>query len=468
MNTARGKRLLYALLLLPALGMLGVGSYMGVEYATAEGDWQTWVAERKALGDRFDLKDLIQAEVPDADNFAMAKPVVGTFQSPGAPSPFEGSGAAAQAMGDWTLGQRADLEACAKAYQAKNLLTALAPFQQPLKELETASHHLYSRLPYGNLEDQPRFYKFGTFTSALRALSQRALANLAQGNMEAASKDVLTSLRVTEYPKAEPFLLAALVRTTMVGIAVQPIWEGLIDHRWNDAQLAKFQAHLQQVDLLITLRLANEAKRSSHIAQVTHDVQVPSVNPLETDKPMPGSGQRLLPRWVKRAILYRDLLECDRFIASTYLDSIHPETHRVFPERWAQAQEQIERLKRHKDFVALQKNYADDLIHVQHTARIQTLCDLAAIACALERHRLAKGAYPDTLEELSPAFMAQMPRDIVNGQPYHYHYQPQATKFLLYGLGWAGKDEGGQRPGALGSPSLDYRQGNWAWMALAK
>ena len=52
--------------------------------------------------------------------------------------------------------------------------------------------------------------------------------------------------------------------------------------------------------------------------------------------------------------------------------------------------------------------------------RIQTQVNAGQIACALERYRLARGAYPDTFEALVPQFIVKPPRDFINGQPFTY------------------------------------------------
>ena len=53
-------------------------------------------------------------------------------------------------------------------------------------------------------------------------------------------------------------------------------------------------------------------------------------------------------------------------------------------------------------------------------AYAQTSVDLARIAIALERYRLAHGEYPESLDALAPQFIAKLPHDIINGQPLHY------------------------------------------------
>jgi hypothetical protein len=88
------------------------------------------------------------------------------------------------------------------------------------------------------------------------------------------------------------------------------------------------------------------------------------------------------------------------------------------------------------------------------TARNQTLVHEALIACALERYRLAHNSYPETLDALVPQFLAQIPPDIIGGQPLHYR-RTNEGKFLLYSIGWNEKDDGG-KPGS---------DDDWVWDA---
>jgi hypothetical protein len=54
----------------------------------------------------------------------------------------------------------------------------------------------------------------------------------------------------------------------------------------------------------------------------------------------------------------------------------------------------------------------------------------AQIVCALERYRLAHGAYPGMLDALIPQFIEKLPHDIIGGQPLIYHTTPDG-KFLI-------------------------------------
>ena len=95
--------------------------------------------------------------------------------------------------------------------------------------------------------------------------------------------------------------------------------------------------------------------------------------------------------------------------------------------------------------------------------RIQTLINQAQIACALERYRLAGGEYPETLDGLSPAFIPQLPRDIINGAPVKYR-RVKNGKFLLYSVGWNETDDDGQDVSDPSRPE-SLKNGDWAWIS---
>jgi hypothetical protein len=99
-------------------------------------------------------------------------------------------------------------------------------------------------------------------------------------------------------------------------------------------------------------------------------------------------------------------------------------------------------------------------------ARGQTCADLARVACALERYRLAQGSYPEYLDALAPQFLAKLPHDVINGQPFKYR-RTDDGRFVLYSVGWNETDDGGQV--ALTSKgNADWNKGDWAWRYSAK
>ena len=99
-------------------------------------------------------------------------------------------------------------------------------------------------------------------------------------------------------------------------------------------------------------------------------------------------------------------------------------------------------------------------------ARAQCSADLARIACALERYRLANGQFPETLDALAPKFMESLPHDLINGQPLKYR-RTDDGQFVLYSVGWNETDDGGT-VGLTKSGNPDWQQGDWVWRYPAK
>ena len=85
-------------------------------------------------------------------------------------------------------------------------------------------------------------------------------------------------------------------------------------------------------------------------------------------------------------------------------------------------------------------------------AFVQTSVNQAAVACALERYRLANGTYPEALDQLVPAHLPTVPRDAVSGRPIIYQRLDDSS-FILRGVG---------------SNELDDRKSkssdDWLWM----
>ena len=103
-------------------------------------------------------------------------------------------------------------------------------------------------------------------------------------------------------------------------------------------------------------------------------------------------------------------------------------------------------------FLAVRWPFPDHSRAFLTTAKNQTQVHEALIACALERYRLAHNAYPETLDALVPQFLAQIPPDLIGGQPLHYR-RADDGKFLLYSVGWNETDDGG-KPGS---------DDDWVW-----
>ena len=96
----------------------------------------------------------------------------------------------------------------------------------------------------------------------------------------------------------------------------------------------------------------------------------------------------------------------------------------------------------------------------------QASVDLARTAMALERYRLAQGAFPEALDALAPQFIAKVPHDVIGGQPLKYRRTPEGA-FVLYSVGWNETDDDGV-PAFNKDGSVDLQSGDWVWRCAGK
>jgi hypothetical protein len=96
-------------------------------------------------------------------------------------------------------------------------------------------------------------------------------------------------------------------------------------------------------------------------------------------------------------------------------------------------------------------------------ARAEAFVALARTACALERHRLAHGSYPEAVAALVPQYLPAMPRDVIDGQPLRYRRLAD-DGFKVWSIGIDGRDDDGT---PVKSSTQDAR-GDWVWLQLAK
>ena len=222
--------------------------------------WTQWKQAREARGDSYDLARLAPPQVPDGENFARAPffeklvtpdPLNAGPKEPVLPTFFSKTGV----LGDWRTGHKADLEGLQRELKLKSLQEILVPWEPELAALTEAAKRPHCRLEK-DYADADTITPLLGMRSRARMLSFRALVSLRDRQPDTAMEDILTGLRVAAHLQQEPKLLSQLLRVAWVNILMQPIWEGLQEHRWNQAQLAKLQEALRPVDLVDSMSRA--------------------------------------------------------------------------------------------------------------------------------------------------------------------------------------------------------------------
>ena len=160
---------------------------------------------------------------------------------------------------------------------------------------------------------------------------------------------------------------------------------------------------------------------------------------------------------------YQDKLVIGKIYQRWSLQTTNPAKHLAFPDVAQNGQIFLDSLP-HRPWNVFAQRFSIAV----GTAKLkliyaQEMTDLARVACALERYRLAHGEYSETLDILAPQFIDKIPHNVIGGKPLHYHRTPD-RKYLLYSVGWNEVDDGGKL-GLQGSNS-DYvnpRLGDWVW-----
>jgi hypothetical protein len=295
-------------------------------------------------------------------------------------------------------------------------------------------------------------------------LQLRTIAELQLGRTEDALADTKLMLGLTDALRTEPFLISHLVRVALASITLQPMWEGLAQHKWSDSQLAELGEVLAKEDFLADYQFAMRGERAcGNEAMARYRVGHFSTG---------SDNAQDLPRWLMPGgFFYQNQIVVDRLYQQFSLPAVDAAARRVHVEMCTTNALNAALGARTPYTIFARLLFPAFQKAALRFARIQTSADMASVACALERYRLAHGDYPGALDALAPKFIDKVPHDIINGQPLHYRRTddppPQGSgaaggRFVIYSVGWNEKDDGGTVV-VKKSGTPDIEQGDWVW-----
>jgi hypothetical protein len=487
-------------------------------------DWEKFKQQWEAKGENFDNDSVVPQPVPDDENFAMSPvwvaelkrnfltepkraedwygdriyseevsnyfrllpvsdaAVIGTNESWNLPSTPD-------TLGFWAVARVSDLRPWQSFYRnlehthpsldiaitskpqtpAQDVLLALSKYDPLIERLRQDSRLPYSRFPVEyNVKDKNPAAILLPHLSAIkgcaRVLKLRAIAELQNGQSDKALADVELMFRLADADRVEPFLICHLVRFAVLQIAIQPIYEGLADHQWSDSQLAELDSKLSNFDLLNDYKFSLRGEMIFLEEGVLdflrrHPAQINSL-PSGTGASPPALNYVIPSGWY-----YQNELHSIRAMERYYLPAVDTNQDILSPSAIRAAESAIKGETRHVNpYDLLERMTLPVLTGPSITvAYAQTTVNLARIAIALERYRLAHGQYPDSLDMLTPQFVTRLPHDIIDGHQLHYQRTAEG-QFILYSVGWNETDDGGVvifKRGSTGD--VDREQGDWVW-----
>jgi hypothetical protein len=273
--------------------------------------------------------------------------------------------------------------------------------------------------------------------------------------------------------RKEPVLVPGLVAVGVEAIQEQAIWEGIALHAWNDAQLVQLEDSLKRIEFFSDYQVCMRGEAVGFFAPLMdfeeQHLNVSDIMGMSKEEPFAGQNVEkmifgavmwLTPRgWFSMA---KTTAVTSYFTAAD--ECVNLSARRFYPERSDDLVRQSRKSPLFTPAEILRRVSMGPILNsCSAFAQGQFQVDAAGLACRAERYRLTHGAYPDSLEVLSDG---DIPRDIVNGESYHYVRQPSGA-FFLYSVGWDLKDDGGQRALKPGSSSANREHGDWLWPAVA-
>ena len=295
----------------------------------------------------------------------------------------------------------------------------------------------------------------------------RAIAELADNQSAKGLDDVQLLLRLDDKLQQEPLLIEHLVGLAVAALTLQPIYEGLAQHRWNDAQLAELASTLAAKDFLADYQHAMRGERVYAIDALENQRNTREGKTMETSDnktTVTTTSLRLMPS----AFFYQSELAFAQMYQQYILPLVNLTNRVVAPAALRQTQAEVQAQMRHYSPYKVRALMVFQAISKRMItyAKIQTSIDLARVACALERYRLAHREYPEMLDALVPQLIEKLPHDIINGQPLHYR-RTEGGQFILYSVGWNETDDGGTVAFTKSGP-VDRDKGDWVWQYPAK
>ena len=381
--------------------------------------------------------------------------------------PTPGRGASLPTLGERATGKRADLDGWRKFFDGKDVLDALQSYDGVLKEITDAARLPHSRFPLAYEKGfEMTLPHLSPMRKAAKLYALRAWAKFHAGQTDSALADLQTIFRLDGSIRDEPMLISQLVRMAICQQALQPLWEGLADHRWSEPQLATLQNELARIDFLGAMLVAFHGERAGLNVTMQRVIGDPALlRQLLNMGIEPASAGQNSVAWhlIPSGWIYMNMLVANRYYESTLFPTMQPEAHRVAPLDEKSSQSFTgEGLATFNPYTVLARLALPALsTTVTRAAYTQTSTDEALIACALERFRLANGHYPDTLQALAPAFLQKFPCDVMTGEPLRYRVKEDGS-FLLYSVGSDGTDDGGKvmlKPAG----NVDISKGDWVW-----
>ena len=362
---------------------------------------------------------------------------------------------------------------------AEGVLLALSKYDSVIEEIRQASRLPYSRFPL-TYESEDAFSILLPHLAALKISSRdvwlRSVAELQKNQTEVAAEDVRLELYLANAVRTEAFPISQLVRVSMLENALQPVWEGLAEHRWSEPQLVALDEQLAKMDFLadypksLKAEIFFSAEEANYLRR--HRDYARQFAQIGVNFSDGANFKFAVYRFMPGGWFYQSAVKNGRTLMG-YFPAVNRDSGTISPAIIRQADAAASNGVSFFDPLdSLKKMFNAEFLwegnFLKQIAAGQSYVNLARTAIALERCRLARGEFPESLDALAPQFIAAVPHDVIGGQPLKYR-RTNDGQFVLYSVGWNETDDGGavvlkkSATWSEASSSVDLNQGDWVW-----
>jgi hypothetical protein len=297
---------------------------------------------------------------------------------------------------------------------------------------------------------------------AAQFLSVAVLSDLHRNRLPDALENVNALVALAKIHDQDGVLVNQMIRVAIAGLGVSATWEVLQAQGWNDAQLAGLQTQWEKLKLLEQVLFSLEVERAMAL-EVFEQARTNAAYFKNFSRTGTASAKDRF-----YGSIWKTLFSQADGIA--YLEEMQPciEAARlgIRERNWRAMQRHLAPTDPKQNALSSLRETIDDWRFpmtdmmmpnvrkaLQTAMKQETMRQMAIATLALNRYRLKQGQFPDTLHQLVPEFLPDVPLDCMDGQPLRYHRDTEST-WKLYSVGLNGLDEGGDASSTTNSLHL--------------
>jgi len=249
---------------------------------------------------------------------------------------------------------------------------------------------------------------FGALRQACRLKGEQALYQTMKGHTGKATESILIMLRVGRVIEDYPFPLAQYFSIGMDNLAAHSLKNALGLQTFKPKSLRQFEDAFSGINYQQRCYEAFRGERSI-VADIQQFRRVKKIIRPQSEA------------YTNRAswIGYHGWTLADLGQTIGYLNRIMTEL-KARPINYSRLEEINEQMDELTLYPLTRMTLSPYLSSMAVICRCQGTVNSTRTAMALERYRLSKGQFPDTLDELVPAYLEEIPKDPADGAPLRY------------------------------------------------